>query len=244
MSNILTIEEFREIFYQNNTCHLYKDFKELYEELNILNATQLKDLIRAFNGASNVYKEVISKNIQQFNDKFKADTKNLIQAHNTNMLFLHFSPLLERLYFHYVYIHYFREQNKELQKLKDEIELLFKERYIKNKSSYKYTDKRIIRFEKLIGLKKSKNLCDLTLKEKKKSKIKQLIESDYEKKYHQDDHYKWLVYELVGRGILTVPKANKIIKSIFGYNGYIQYDDNLKTQFECNTLAFILAKNY
>ena len=123
MSNMLTVQEFKEIFYEWNTNHFkYKDFEKLYEELKMLNTTQLKDLIRAFNGAIYVYEELISNNNQQFNDKFKADTKDLIKAHNTNMLFLHFSPLLERLYFHYIYIHYFREQNKELQELKNEIE--------------------------------------------------------------------------------------------------------------------------
>lgn len=243
---MLTVQEFKEIFYEWNTNHFkYKDFEKLYEELKMLNTTQLKDLIRAFNGAIYVYEELISNNNQQFNDKFKADTKDLIKAHNTNMLFLHFSPLLERLYFHYIYIHYFREQNKELQELKNEIELLFTEKYFIDKSSYKYTDKRIIRFEKLIGMKKFKNLCDLRLKEKKINKIKQFIESDYKNKYHQDDHYKWLIYELVRQNILNETKANKIIKSFLDYKGnHIIYDDNLKQQIECKTFPFIIGRNY
>ncbi len=243
MSNILTVQEFREIFNDNNTIHFtYKDFEKLYEELKELNSTQLSNCIRAFNAAAYVYKERISKDKQQFNDKFEADTKDLIQAHNTNMLFVKFSPLLEELFLHYIYIHYFTD-NKKLEKLKDEIELLFKEQY--PPSSYKYSDRKIIRFEKLIRMKKFRNLSDLRLNENKLNRIKRGMERNYKRKYHQDDHYKWLIYELDRYNILDEIKANKILKSFFGYKGnYIQCDDNLKSQFKYNTAAFVISRNF
>ena len=68
---------------------------------------------------------------------------------------------------------------------------------------------------------------------------------DYKNKYHQDDHYKWLIYELVRQNILNETKANKIIKSFLDYKGnHIIYDDNLKQQIECKTFPFIIGRNY
>ena len=94
-------------------------------------------------------------------------------------------------------------------------------------------------------MKKWRNLSDLRLNENKLKSIKLAIERRYKKKHHQDDHYKWLIYELVKQNILNEKKANKIIKSFLGYKGnHINYDENLKKQFECNNLAFIIARNY
>ena len=246
MSNILTVQEFKEIFYEWNTNYFkYKDFEKLYEELKELNAIQLKDLIRAFNGAMSVYKTHIANDTKLFNDKFKAETKDLIQAHKINIIFVEFSPLLKSLFFRYMYIHYFRKENKKLQELKNEIDTLFKEKHPKDESSYKYTDRRITKYERLIDMKKWRNLSDLRLNENKLKSIKLAIERRYKKKHHQDDHYKWLIYELVKQNILNEKKANKIIKSFLDYKGnHIIYDDNLKQQIECKTFPFIIGRNY
>lgn len=213
----------------------------IYEQLKELNK---KDLIKVFKLIEVIKQMILDDNNQkamtsQLNDELLKEIKEIIQAHQTNIKFLGYSPLIGCIFNYYVYIKYFKSDVQKFQKLikplEDELKPTISED-LRNS-----TDRIVKKFYRFNGMRFA-NHKDILVSEKRKNIVKNNIEMIYKKKIHKDTFQIGFIKILSETKLLSLKNANEISRKLFDTKNYIDESYFQKSEVEnfINRVGFIL----
>lgn len=197
-----------------------KSLLDIYEQLK---GVDEKDLIKIFKLIEYTKQNIFDNNHQkvmtsQMNDELIKDIKELIQANQTNMKMLGYSPLIGYIFNYYVYVKYFKSDVTKFNELFNSLENKLNQ-VISNRLR-ESTDRIVKKFYRFNRIRFGKHR-EILISERRKNNIKKNIEKIYKKKIHKDTFQIIFIKILVETKLLSCKDANGILNKLFSISYYM-----------------------
>lgn len=219
---------------------------EIYEQLKELDQ---KDMIKVFKLIEFIKQNISNENHQkrmnaQLNDELLKDIKGVLQAHQTNMRMLGYSPLIGFIFNYYVYVKYFKSDVSKfsvlIEPLKKELNQGLSE-YLRDSN-----DRIVKKFYRLSSMRFTKH-TEILVSEKRKNRVKNQVEALYKKKIHNDTFQIIFLKILVENNLLSIKNGNELLKKLFNIENYISENylqkDEVKNIINRGDFIFYLSIN-
>lgn len=204
----------------------HKNLFEIYEQLKGLDRKEVLKVFKLIEYTKqNIANEKHQKRMtSQMSDELLKDIKEVIQANQTNMKMLGYSPLIGFIFNYYVYVKYFKSDVRKFKELIQQLEAELNQGVSNNLRNS--TDRIVKKFFRFNSMRLTKHK-EILISEKRKNNVKDMVEELYKKRIHKDTFQIIFIKILVETKLLSLNNANEISKKIFNISYYIS-EDNLQ----------------